>query len=91
VSRVMSEVATPEHLAAARRFRQIYSTYERNRDLISVGAYHAGSDPRIDEAIRYQPRLERFLQQSQDEPRSFAQSVEELQALVRDTQQEDEA
>ena len=56
-----------------------------------MGAYHAGSDPRIDEAIRYQPRLERFLQQSQDEPRSFAQSVEELQTLVGDAQQEGEA
>lgn len=82
VSRVMSEVVTPEHLAAARRFRQLYSTYERNRDLISVGAYHAGSDPRVDQAIRFQPLLARFLQQSQEEARSFEQSVEQLQALM---------
>ena len=81
VSRVMSEVAAPEHLAAARRFRQLYSLYERNRDLISVGAYQAGSDPAIDEAIRYHPKLTAFLQQDQRQPRSFTDSVEALQGL----------
>jgi flagellar biosynthesis/type III secretory pathway ATPase len=56
-----------------------------------VGAYHAGSDPTIDEAIRYRPRLERFLKQPQDEPRSFSRAVEEIQALVEPAAHEENA
>ncbi len=82
VSRVMNEIVTPDHLAAARRFRQLYSTYEQNHDLISVGAYQAGSDPRVDEAIAFQPRLQAFLQQPWNQARDFPTSVTELQALV---------
>ena len=82
VSRVMNEIVTPDHLAAARRFRQLYSTYEQNHDLISVGAYQAGSDPRVDEAIAFQPRLLAFLQQPWNQARDFPTSVTELQALV---------
>ena len=82
VSRVMNEIVSPDHLAAARRFRQLYSTYEQNRDLISVGAYQAGSDPRVDEAIAFQPRLQAFLQQPWNQARDFQGSVKELQTLV---------
>ena len=84
VSRVMNEVVDADHLAAARRFRKLYSTYERNRDLISVGAYQAGSDPRVDEAIRYHPRLVEFLQQPQDRATDYRQSIQDLMALVRE-------
>lgn len=63
VSRVMNDIVSDDHLAAARRFRQIYSTYHKNQDLISVGAYKEGSDPRVDKAIHYYPQLSRFLQQ----------------------------
>jgi len=84
VSRVMSEIVDSSHLAAARRFRQLYSTYERNRDLISVGAYQAGSDPRVDEAIRYHPRLVHFLQQPQEEARDFERSLSGLLELMND-------
>ncbi len=87
VSRVMNEIVEPEHLEAARRFRQLYSTYERNRDLISVGAYQAGSDPRVDEAIRYHPLLVRFLQQPEGEARDFARSLAQLRELMSGEQE----
>lgn len=63
VSRVMTEIVPAQHLAAARRFRYLYSIYERNKDLINVGAYQPGSDPELDSAIQLQPHLRNFLQQ----------------------------
>ncbi len=82
VSRVMNDIVDLEHQQAARRFRQLYSLYEQNRDLISVGAYRAGSDPRIDEAIRFHPQLMAFMQQSHRTARSFDQSLNELLRLM---------
>ncbi|HHO67453.1 MAG TPA: flagellar protein export ATPase FliI [Gammaproteobacteria bacterium] len=85
ISRVMVEIVAPEHEQAARRFRQIYSTYRQNRDLISVGAYQPGSDPRIDEAIAMYPQLTEFLQQHMGErvgwPDSLAGLATALGAL----------
>ena len=46
---------------AARRLKQLYSRYERSRDLISVGAYAAGSDPVLDQAIALHDKIEAFL------------------------------
>jgi flagellum-specific ATP synthase len=83
ISRLMSLIAKPEHQALIRRFRQLNAAYGQNRDLITIGAYAKGSDPRVDEAIQYWPAIERFLQQNANESISFAQSVESLQALFR--------
>ena len=52
-----------------------------------MGAYQVGSDPSVDEAIRFQPLLARFLQQPQGEAHSFEQSVEQLQVLVGEAEQ----
>ncbi len=67
ISRVMVDVVAPEHEQAARRFKQMYSTYRQNRDLINVGAYQAGSDARVDEAIQMNPQLTNFLRQNMQE------------------------
>ena len=67
ISRVMVDVVAPEHEQAVRRFRQLYSAYRQNRDLINVGAYQAGSDSLVDEAIAFYPQLSRFLQQHMHE------------------------
>ena len=75
ISRAMTEIVTPDHLAKVRRFKQIYSAYEQNRDLISVGAYNRGSDPRIDEAIDLHPRLLEFLSQNMNQPVSLGDSL----------------
>ena len=87
VSRVMSEVVSDEHRQAALRFKQIYSTYRKNRDLISVGAYARGSDPRIDEAIEYWPRLLRFLQQDRRERVNFKDGLRQIEELLADNGQ----
>jgi len=82
ISRAMTEITEMEHQQAARGFKRIYSNYQQNRDLISVGAYVKGSNPQIDEAIRLYPALTEFLQQGIDEPVDFAQSMHDLTALM---------
>ncbi|NDV11881.1 flagellar protein export ATPase FliI [Crenobacter caeni] len=78
ISRVMVDVVSREHLDAARRFKQLFSRYQRSRDLISVGAYVPGSDPLLDEAIRRQLQQVAFLTQPQHEAHDFASSCEQL-------------
>jgi flagellum-specific ATP synthase len=63
VSRAMNEITDPGHQRAAREFKQLYSLYQQNRDLISVGAYEAGSNDQIDLAIGAMPSLREFLHQ----------------------------
>ncbi|MBK1716704.1 flagellar protein export ATPase FliI [Thiocystis violacea] len=82
VSRVMSAVVTPEHQKAAYRFRNLMSTYARNRDLIAVGAYRKGSDPQLDEAVAINPRLEAYLGQDRREAASFESSRDQLFNLL---------
>ncbi len=82
VSRVMTDIVEATHLEQARRFRRLYSTYEQHRDLISVGAYQRGSDPRVDEAIEYHPRLLEFLRQDMHEKVPLADSLEQLRGLM---------
>lgn len=82
VSRVMHDIVSPEHSSLARRLRQTLSTYQQNRDLIAIGAYQKGSDPRIDEAIAQWPRLQRFLQQDMQEKVPYETSLQALQQLV---------
>jgi flagellum-specific ATP synthase len=61
--------------------KQLYSRFQRNRDLISVGAYAAGSDPILDEAIALLPRMEAFLQQGIHEQADVSESLRQLTAL----------
>ena len=82
ISRAMTEITDAAHLSSARRFKQIYSTYRQHRDLISVGAYQKGADPRVDEAIAYQPRLLEFLQQDMHQPVPLVDSLDDLDKLI---------
>jgi flagellum-specific ATP synthase len=63
ISRVMPAVVPVAQQKLAQRFRQVYSAYSQQRDLITIGAYQKGSDPRVDEAIALWPALSAFLQQ----------------------------
>ena len=83
VSRVMPDIADAAHQEVARRLKRVYSTYQQNRDLISIGAYQKGADPRIDEAIAMQGRIAEFLQQEMQEAVGFEQGLSELQSLWR--------
>ena len=74
-SRVMHNVASRAHTESARRFRSVYSRYRQSRDLVRLGAYAAGSDPALDEAIFLQPAMTAFLQQDMHEAAPLAASV----------------
>lgn len=82
ISRVMPQVVDAEHLQRAQQFKQIYSTYRQNQDLISVGAYSRGSDPLIDEAIAMYPALLQLLRQGMDQAVNWQQSVQRLQQVT---------
>lgn len=83
VSRVMNDVVSEEHRQAAKRFKQLYSTFQKNHDLISVGAYQYGSDSNIDEAIDYNESLKHFLQQDTSEAFNYRDSVDGLFHLFK--------
>jgi flagellum-specific ATP synthase len=84
VSRAMHEIAAPAQLELARRFRQAFSTYQHHRDLIAIGAYQRGSDPRVDAAMALWPRMQKFLQQGMQERTGLAQSVAALEAVLKE-------
>jgi len=81
VSRAMNDITTQEHQTAAREFKQLYSIYQQNRDLISVGAYEQGSDEMIDMAITAIPSLQAFLNQNMNTSFDIAQSLSDLMTL----------
>lgn len=81
ISRAMTALIKPSHFEMVRTFKQLYSRYQRSRDLISVGAYVQGSDPQLDLAIAFQPRLEGFLQQNMDESENYEDAVLKLHKM----------
>jgi flagellum-specific ATP synthase len=82
ISRVMPALLSRDQLDMVRRFKQLYSRYQRNRDLVSVGAYVRGSDPETDLAIAMFPRLESFLRQDMHEHFDVAGSRHQLGMLL---------
>lgn len=82
VSRALHAITDDAHREHITRLRRIYSTYQRHRDLIAVGAYETGSDPAVDQAIATWPAIEDFLRQSHEQREDFATSQAALQALL---------
>ncbi len=82
ISRVMSAIVPKEQVALVHQFKQMLSRYQRNRDLIAVGAYSRGNDPQIDEAIDKYPWLEAFLQQTMDSRIDYGRATSELAAIL---------
>jgi flagellum-specific ATP synthase len=78
VSRVMHDIVPASQLELARRLRQTTATYEHNRDLITIGAYQRGSDPRIDNAITRWPQIESYLRQDMHERVELTASISQL-------------
>lgn len=81
VSRLMNHIASPEHVKAASRLRELYYTYSKSEDLINIGAYKRGTSKEIDEAIQYEPLITNFLKQGYLDKVSLSESVNELVTL----------
>jgi flagellum-specific ATP synthase len=86
ISRVMPMVTSPEHQQLVRQLRQSYSLYQQNKDLIAIGAYSKGNDPRIDQAINLMPVINFFLQQKMTEVIPYDQSLTQLQEIIAASQ-----
>jgi len=82
ISRVMPMVTSKEHQDLARQLKQIYSVYQQNKDLIAIGAYTRGNDPRIDQAINVLPVINFFLQQQIQEVIPYELSLQQLQEII---------
>jgi flagellum-specific ATP synthase len=82
VSRVMSMVTTEEHRRAVHRLLDLLATYREAEDLINIGAYVKGSNPRIDEAVARFQDIRKFLRQPSGERAAFDESLARLMALV---------
>jgi ATP synthase in type III secretion protein N len=81
LSRVMDQVVDPDQRQAAGRVRELLADYERKRDLILLGAYQAGSDPRTDAAIAQHDPIAAFLRQGRDEVCGAAETRQRLLGL----------
>ncbi len=95
ISRVMPAVVTQDHLIMARTIRQCLATYNQASELIQIGAYQQGSDPRIDQAIMIKPFIDEFSQQDFRAVIPYAKSLEDLKTLsmilVKDAQKKVDA
>ena len=84
ISRVMPMVTSEEHQTLARVLKQASSLYEENKELITIGAYARGSDPRIDKAILIKPKLDQFLQQGMKDSVSYNECLTQLAMLTQE-------
>jgi flagellum-specific ATP synthase len=82
VSRALSQITDSEQQALITRFRQLYSIYQEHRDLIAVGAYQRGADPRVDEAIQRWPAMLEFLRQRHDDCVDFSSGINSLKQVL---------
>jgi flagellum-specific ATP synthase len=82
ISRVMTSIVPPAQVKRAQLFKQLFSRYQRSRDLIGVGAYSPGYDPQLDQAVRLYPVLETFLKQDLKESAPFADSTAALNTVL---------
>jgi len=84
ISRLMPELTQPPHRAAAAWLRDVLAAYRGARDLINIGAYVRGSDPRIDRALAHIDAVNGYLKQGLDEHDQLASAVAKLEALAKE-------
>jgi flagellum-specific ATP synthase len=78
VSRTMNMTSTEQHQSCARAMRDLIATWRENEELIRLGAYRIGTDPKVDQAIAMKEHIDGFLQQGVGEPTPFPDAVQRL-------------
>lgn len=81
ISRVMDSIIDEEHRQAAIKLREVVANYEKERDLILIGAYEEGSDPKVDYAIEKIEEVSRFLKQDKSEKVEMKDAVQQLKEI----------
>jgi flagellum-specific ATP synthase len=82
ISRVMPQVVSETHMQQARVLKQVYSMYQQNKDMITLGAYQQGSDQMLDQAINMMPTVNAFLQQGMKEVLNYDECLQGLAQLL---------
>jgi FliI/YscN family ATPase len=83
ISRVMPVITSSEHLNLASRLRDTLATYQNAEDLINIGAYQQGSNPKIDEAVTLLEPITMYLKQRRDERTTLPDTLERLQKIFQ--------
>lgn len=83
ISRLMVEIVSTKHRELASKLRDILSVYEKNEDLLSIGAYKAGTNPRLDYAISKIDQINAFLMQGINESFSYDDSLHQLETILQ--------
>lgn len=81
-SRVMKAVSTPEQTRLAQKMRELLATYREAEDLINIGAYKPGSNPKIDKAVKVIDEINEFLKQRVDDPTDMGQTIRRMQSIL---------
>jgi flagellum-specific ATP synthase len=82
ISRLMKDITTPEHQAAAQMIRQLLATHTEHEDLLSIGAYRRGSNRTVDAAVDMRDAIDGLLRQAVDQALPFEKAVEQLVHLA---------
>lgn len=83
-SRVMHRLVDADHAKRSGRIREILATYAEQQDLIHIGAYQPGSDPKVDTALKYIDAVNRFLRQDLSEKATMEQTCREMEKLFEE-------
>lgn len=83
ISRLMTNIVSEEHRELAAKVRDILSVYEKNEDLISIGAYKAGTNERLDFAMSKIDKVKEFLKQGIQEQMSYEETLDKLRVILR--------
>ena len=82
ISRLMNEIVPKEHLDMAGKLRDILSVYEKNEDLLAIGAYKAGTNPKLDYAVSKIDKVNAFLMQGINESFSYDESIKQMKLML---------
>lgn len=82
ISRLMNDIVSPEHRQMAARIRDVMGVYEKNADLVSIGAYKAGTNPKLDYALSRIDGIQEFLMQGVQEGFTYEQDLELMNQLL---------
>ena len=82
ISRLMNDIVSKEHKAMASRLRDVMGVYEKNSDLVSIGAYKAGTNPKLDYALSKIDGINQFLMQDIGASFTYEQDLEMMRQLL---------
>jgi len=84
ISRLMTSITSEEHKDAAAKMRKILALYRENKDLIDVGMYQPGTNPKLDIAIEMMPQINAFLQQRTSDSVNMQNTIDTLVNMMAD-------